>query len=114
MDPHDSFIAFMVLILGLGGMATVFSIPGLLIWTYHRRKMEELKLQRSGLTKEEIRAEFVSVRAEIQALRDTSTQYDLSFDNALQQMEHRLGTLERRAQNSVAEETVQSLYTGIR
>ena len=46
---------------------------------------------------EDIRTEFATIRAEIRDLRDTSMQYDLSFDTALQQMERRVNKIERTA-----------------
>src|SRR4051794_30316383 len=73
----------------------VSSIIPMLIWTHHRRKMEELRMQRGRMMSEDIRTEFAAVRAEIRDLRDTSMQYDLSFDTAMQQMERRVNKLER-------------------
>jgi hypothetical protein len=73
----------------------VSSIIPMLIWTHHRRKMEELRMQRGRIMTEDIRTEFASIRAEIRDLRDTSMQYDLSFDTAMQQMERRVNKLER-------------------
>jgi hypothetical protein len=77
-------------------MAGIFSIPIALILTHHKRKMEELRQNREGKMAEEIRAEFTAVRAEIQALRDTTMQYDLSFDSALQHLERRMTHVEQR------------------
>jgi hypothetical protein len=91
---------------------TVLAIPLTLIWTYHRRQMEQLRQQRSGMIADEIKAEFAAVRSEIQALRDTALQYDLSFDNSLQQMEHRLSFLERRAHVQPEAPVEQKLTTG--
>jgi len=73
----------------------IFSIPLVAIWTHHRRKMEELRNHRSAAYSEDVRAEFASVRADIKSLRDTTMQYDLSFDTNLQQLERRLAKLER-------------------
>ena len=75
----------------------ISSIIPMLIWTHHRRKMEELRLKGGRIVAEDIRTEFATVRAEIQDLRDTSMQYDLSFDTALQQMERRVNKIERAA-----------------
>ena len=36
------------------------------------------------------RAEFAALRAELASLRDTTTQYDLSFDTSLQRLERRV------------------------
>ena len=73
----------------------ISSIIPMLIWTHHRRKMEELRMQRGKVMAEDIRTEFAAIRAEIRDLRDTSMQYDLSFDTAMQQMERRVNKLER-------------------
>jgi len=73
----------------------VSSIIPMLIWTHHRRKMEEIRMQRGRMMSEDIRTEFAAIRAEIRDLRDTSMQYDLSFDTAMQQMERRVNKLER-------------------
>lgn len=73
----------------------VTAIPPMLIWTHHRRKMEELRMQRGRVMAEDIRTEFAAIRTEIRDLRDTSMQYDLSFDTAMQQMERRMNKMER-------------------
>lgn len=73
----------------------VSSIIPMLIWTHHRRKMEEIRMQGTRIIAEDIRTEFATIRAEIRDLRDTSMQYDLSFDTALQQMERRVNKIER-------------------
>jgi len=73
----------------------ISSIIPMLIWTHHRRKMEELRLKGGRMIAEDIRTEFATLRAEIRDLRDTSMQYDLSFDTAMQQMERRVNKLER-------------------
>jgi hypothetical protein len=74
----------------------VFSVPLLAIWTHHRRKMEELRLRLPGGGDQGVRAEIDALRQEVRALRDTCTQYDLSFDTALQRMEQRVQGIERR------------------
>lgn len=73
----------------------ISSIIPALIWTHHRRKMEELRIQNKRLIADDIRSEFAALRAEIRDLRDTTMQYDLSFDTALHQMERRMTQLER-------------------
>ena len=84
----------------------VFS-PGIIwIWTNHQRRMRELELEM--ITKKGLgstasvsvsNAEVEALRQELRALKDTTMQYDLSFDTALQTMERRVQTLEidRRA-----------------
>jgi len=87
----------------------VSSIIPMLIWTHHRRKMEELRMQRGRMMSEDIRAEFAAVRAEIRDLRDTSMQYDLSFDTAMQQMERRMNKLERTSYLESESSTIHNL-----
>jgi uncharacterized protein YlxW (UPF0749 family) len=83
-----------ILVVGVPALGVTATVP-LLIWTYHRRKMEELRLKGGRIMTEDIRTEFATLRAEIRDLRDTTMQYDLSFDTALQQMERRVEKLER-------------------
>src|SRR5579871_5264766 len=82
------------LIFGVPAIGIV-AIPFALIWTTHRRKMEELKLQKQRLIAQDVQAQFDALRAEIHDLRDTAMQYDLSFDAALHRVESRLAQLER-------------------
>ena len=89
----------------------IFSIPPFLIWTNHRRKMEELKIQRQRMISEDVRSEFAALRAEIRDLRDTTMQYDLSFDTALQHVEHRLSQLERQPRSVTSDTTAQQNVT---
>ena len=92
--PTAIYFAMMAATLIVG---IVFSIPLALIWTYHKRKMEEIRLKRQGMMTEEVRAEFAALRAELASLRDTSMQYDLSFDTSLQRLERRVEHVERQS-----------------
>ena len=70
------------------------SIPLLSIWTKHQREMIQLRLrlqQGDGNSQTDLQA----LRQEIQALRETSMQYDLSFDAALQRLEQRVARTEQ-------------------
>lgn len=87
----------------------VSSIVPMLIWTHHRRKLEDLRNRGRLIMAEDIRTEFATLRSEIRDLRDTTMQYDLSFDTALQQMERRLSKIERNgyeARNETAPHNV--------
>lgn len=81
---------------GLAAVVLVFGIPLSAIWTTHLRKMAELQLQMRHQTSNVSNNEMEALRQEVRALRETSMQYDLSFDTALQRMEQRVETLERR------------------
>ena len=75
-------------------------------WIQHRSKVAELKLQARAKVETNVQGALDALRqemrAEIQTLRDTATQYDLSFDTALQRMERRVEGLERRIQEAQA------------
>lgn len=118
----------------------VFGIPLSAIWTGHRRKILEMQLQlrnqgdqfdlpHTGIwpgfrrmnrgmqsqvqnqAAQGLRAEIEALRAEVHQLRDTSTQYDLSFDSALQRMGSRVEGVERRV-GEVEARTVAQSTTG--
>jgi hypothetical protein len=78
-------------------MVLIIPITGII--TYHRRKLEEIRLKQRGAIAEDTAAAIAAVRREIEALRDTATQYDVSFDTALHRIESRVGSLEQRMQH---------------
>jgi hypothetical protein len=80
----------------MAAVILVFSIPLFAIWTGHRRKMLEMQLMLRGSGHATSDATIAAVREELRSLRDTTTQYDMSFDTALQRMERRVEGLERR------------------
>ena len=94
-------------IIGLVSVIFIFSIPMVAIWTTHQRKLLELKLQLGSQGSDNVRSEFEALRNEVRSLRDTTMQYDLSFDTALQRLEQRVDTMERRAVSAQAEEQIQ-------
>jgi hypothetical protein len=104
--------AFFIFCLMFGGL--FIGLPALAIWTHHRRKMEELKIQRQVAADRNVQTQLDTIRADIQSLRDTTLQYDLSFDTNLQQVERRLAALERQKITLPAEEETQTnvLYGG--
>lgn len=76
---------------------SVFSIPLFALWSHHRRKVLEMQLQlRNQGNSGSSTGELEEIRKEVRALRDTTMQYDLSFDTALQRMEQRVEGIERR------------------
>lgn len=82
---------------GLFIVLIIFSVPLSAIWTEHLRKVKKLELAAREKMKTEIFAEIAELRQELQSLRDTTTQYDLSFDTALQRLERRVEVLEQRS-----------------
>ena len=88
MDP-----ALLIPIIAVGG---VFGIPIVAILTSHRQKVLEMQMRMRNEGDAGVRASVEALRQEVQQLRDTTLQYDLSFDNALQRMDQRVEGLERR------------------
>lgn len=93
----DATAVFSLLIMVGGGLgAMVLAIPFYAIWTYNRRKMEEIRARQRVDISAETRAALEALRQEIADLRDTTTKYDVSFDTALQRLEGRLAGVEQR------------------
>ena len=66
-----------------------------------------MKLQLNNQGDSGVRAELEALRHEVRSLRDTSMQYDLSFDTALQRMEQRVERMERGALPIQSEDQMQ-------
>ena len=88
-------------------------IPFFALWTHHKRKILEieLRLHNPAEVGSGLRAEVEALRQEVRGLRDTTTQYDLSFDSALQRMEGRVEGIDRRIQ-SIQSEDVPRVTSG--
>lgn len=72
----------------------VFGWIPLLIYVKHRYRLEELRAQSGGMgggAVEELRA----LRQEVARLRDTTTKFDVAFDEALTRLEHRVDRTEQ-------------------
>lgn len=105
-----SLIAIIIILGTLFAGALCIGLPFFAIWTHHRRKMEELKIQQRVAVDRNVQGQLDDIRSEIQSLRDTALQYDLSFDTNLQQMEQRLAALERQSRPIASEEATQPNY----
>jgi hypothetical protein len=93
-------------------IAGAVSIPLVAMYQHHKRKMAEFRIQEKRMIADDIRGEFEKLRTEIRELRDVSTQYDISFDSALQQVERRLAHLERPQYGATAETDQQNILRG--
>lgn len=82
--------------IGLIAVLCFFGIPLSAIWGHNRRRMMELKMRLSQGDDASVRAAIEALRAEMRTLRDTTMQYDISFDSALQRVESRVDQMERR------------------
>ncbi|MBC7527810.1 MAG: hypothetical protein H7308_09690 [Chthonomonadaceae bacterium] len=88
-------------------ISLTMGIPMMAIWTSHQRKMLELKLKLQDGNSLSSQKTIEALREEVRSLRDTTTQYDVSFDTALQRMEGRMGAIERKVnqQGSAVQDT---------
>lgn len=86
--------------IGLVAVLGIFGIPLSAIWGHNRRKMVELKMRMSQGDNASVQAAIEALRAEVRTLRDTTMQYDISFDSALQRVESRVDQIERRVMPS--------------
>lgn len=85
----------------------VFGIPLSAIWTSHSRKVLAMKLQLNSQGDNNLKSEVEALRSEIRSLRDTTMQYDLSFDTALQRVESRLDHVERNSRTDVVNQPME-------
>jgi cell division protein FtsB len=69
------------------------------VWTVHKRRMAELDLQREQITGRVVPEQLETLRREMAELRQTSTEYSLSLDTTLQQLQQRIAFLEERVQS---------------
>src|SRR5579859_629473 len=81
---------------GVIAIIMVFSVPLAGIYAGYRHEMMKLKLKMMNQGDANLQAKVDALQQEVRALRETSMQYDLSFDTALQRMEARVEGLERR------------------
>lgn len=95
MGPEGIAIPAIFMIVVLPVLLLV-SIPLYLIHTIHKRKLEEIRVRGSIEGQEKLLHAIADVKRELAQLRDTTTQYDMSFDTALQRLESRIEQAERR------------------
>lgn len=90
----------------------VFSIPLTAIYTSYRHKMMAMKLQMNNQGDSNLQAQVEALRQEVRSLRETTMQYDLSFDTALQRLESRVEGVERRTSLGQDDAPAARLNTG--
>lgn len=90
-------------------LAIVFSVPLAAVLTEHRRKVLEMQLRAQTAADGQVTARLQELTKQIADLRATATEYDLSFDAALNRLEARIAHLEDRVQRLEARSTVPPL-----
>ncbi len=89
-------------IIGLTAVVLIFGVPFIAILTEHRRKVMSMQLEMRMLEQNGSSQQLETLRRELQQLRETTTQYDISVENRLQEMENRLKHVENRTVTSPA------------
>ena len=76
-------------LIGLVAVVLIFGTPFFAMWTRYRLERERLRQEKTDTAIEQLRQNLAQVR-------ETSTQYALIFEDALQRIERRLESLEGR------------------
>ncbi|MCX6361203.1 MAG: hypothetical protein NT029_15460 [Armatimonadetes bacterium] len=84
-------------LVGLVAVMMTFGIPMVAIITSHQRKLAEIQANRPTNQASASTSEIEALRRQIAELRDTTTNFDLSFDTALQRIEQRVTHLEQKS-----------------
>lgn len=85
-------------LIGLVTVVLIFGTPIFAMWTRYRLAQEKIRQEKTDRALEQIRQELAQVR-------ETSTQYALSFEETLQVIERRLEQLEQRVSAVEAQQT---------
>lgn len=75
-------------------LVLIFGLPIIAILTAHHRKVLELRIKARSAPDKQVMARLDALSKEVADLRATATEYDLSFDAALQRLESRVERLE--------------------
>ncbi len=87
-------------IIALVAVICIFG-PGLLIpitamVIKHRKEMMEMELEKRRLSNQEVVKQVEALHAEIALLRETATQYDMSLQANLENLQERVRSLEQQ------------------
>ncbi len=102
-----TFLLIIVFVFGGGYLKRILSIQ-------ERRLEIEASLRERGMagTSQEVadlKQQVSMLRAELAQLRDTSTQYDMSLQNTLEETQHRLAFMEAKSRGVPADQPVQPI-----
>lgn len=85
-------------LIGLVAVCLIFGPGVLAVWGNHKRKMAELELRKIEAMGNHSAQQLDGLREELSDLRQTSTEFDLSLDANLQNLQQRIAFLEQRVQ----------------
>lgn len=87
-------IIALVAVIGIFGPGLLIPITAMVI--KHRKEMMEMELEQRRLSNQEVFKQLEALREEIAQLRETSTQYDMSLQANLENLQERVRYLEQQ------------------
>lgn len=103
-------MGFFEFIIACVGISTAGSVLNSFI--RYRQKVAELRLKSGSRSDQDSLVEMRALRNQMTELRDTTSEYNLSFDTALQRMESRISRLEQRIEQAERESQAARLDAG--
>lgn len=92
-------------LIGLVAVVCIFGpaliIPIVAMTQKHRKEMAQLELERRRASNQEVIQQIEALRQEIAELRQTTTQYDLSLQANLENLQERVRALEESLHQTV-------------
>jgi hypothetical protein len=100
-------IPFVAIVMGIG-------IGMLKVWSNHQQEMARIRWSSRTEMDQASLSQIEALTSEVAQLRDTTTKYDMSVERALEEIRHRLTTVESKtgvAYRPVAQEPEQVVVT---
>lgn len=92
-------------LIGLVAVVCIFGpaliIPIVAMTQKHRKEMAQFELEKRRVSNEEIARQIEALRQEIAELRQTTTQYDLSLQANLENLQERVHALEENLHQTI-------------
>ena len=106
-----------VLIFGLPVIGVIFGVGSKIVGDVLRSQERrlELRLQAQQGQADQVNQQLAALRAEVAGLRDTSTQFDVSVEQAVQRLEERIARIEtKRTPSTVQPAPEETQRAGLR
>lgn len=87
-------IVALAAVIGVFGPVLFIPIIGMVL--KHRKEMLQMEIEKYRLSNQEVAKQIEALRQEIAQLRDTSTQFDLSLQANLENLQERVRYLEQQ------------------
>ncbi len=84
----------LVAVLFIFGPAVIIPVTAMVL--KHRKEMARMELERRAVANQELIAQIEALRRELAELRRTSTEYDMSLQDNLENLQERVRTLEQQ------------------